>query len=113
MRSNSLKFSLVTICFTDTGFAFHHQVRQNPERAKKTVHPPRLLPRKEPKAAALLPQVPKKARDRAPSLPRHQGKVARGLDPRDQDQDPKELSLRVCTEGLIVSTPPPLPLPPP
>ena len=70
------------------------KVHQSPERAKRTVHPPHRRPRKEQKAAALPLPVLRKAPELAPSLPRHQGK-AHGLDPRDQDQDRKELSLRV------------------
>ena len=50
--------------------------------------------RTEQKAAALPLPALRKAQDQDPSLLRRQEK-AQGLGPRDQDQDPREPSLRV------------------
>lgn len=84
------QFFLTNICLPS-----YHKVRQNQERAKRTVHPPHPHPRKELKAAAPPLPVLRKDQDQVPSLPRHQGK-AQGLDPRDHDQDQKEENLPVC-----------------
>ena len=84
-------------CFHPSYF----KVRQSPERAKRTVHPPLLHLRRELRAAAQPLPVLRKAQDQGPSLRRRQGK-AQGLGPRDQDQDPKEPSLRVCTNILFL-----------
>ena len=70
------------------------KVHRSHERAKKIVHPPHRRLRKARKAAAPPLLVLRKAQDLVRSLHRHQGK-AHGLDPRVQDQDRREPSLRV------------------
>ena len=79
----------------------YYKVRQSPERAKRTVRPPRPPLRRELKAAAPPLPVLRKAQDQDPSLRRRQGK-AQGLGPRDQDPDQKEPSLQVCTDILFL-----------
>ena len=73
---------------------FPKKVHRSHERAKRIVHLPHRRLRKARKAAAPPLLVLRKAQDPVPSLHRHQGK-AHGLDPRVQDQDRKEPSLRV------------------
>ena len=87
---------------------FPFKVHRSHERAKRIVHLPHRRLRKARKAAAPPLLVLRKAQDLVRSLHQHQGKAqdlvrslhrhqgkAHGLDPRVQDQDRREPSLRV------------------